>query len=255
MSLIQKFSIKRINKIRKLLLLYIDKDLKIQQKNKKHFDCFSKQFDDKIFQKAYSTPINIEQYYSNVSTEQNNINTILVSDLSFNDFTYKHFTSDLKVRDSFQTNNNNKIKGNLSKKTFFQNNASENIINNLLKSKNERKHINKSEKSYIIIKDDKIKLKKTYLIDLSLNLKNTRKRRKCRSSIKIKSKENENNKNKDNKKTILEVKKKKKIPNADYIKNQKTAYANKRSLSTIDKKDLNILIKKQKRRSLFFKKK
>ena len=255
MSLIQKIPIKRINKIRKILLLYIDKDLKIQQKNKKHFDCISKQFDDNIFQKMYSTPINIEQYYSNISTQHNDMNTILVGDLSFNDFTYKHYTSDLKVCDSYQSSfNSNRIKGTLSKKTFFQNNASELIINNLLKTKNERKHINKSEKSYIVIKDDKIKIKKTYLIDLSRNLKNIRKRRKCKSSMKIKTKGNESNKNKD-KKTILEVKKKKKNPDAEYIKNQKTAYASKRSLSTIDQKDLNMLIKKQKRRSLFFKKK
>ena len=46
MSLIQKFSIKRINKIRKLLLLYIDKDLKYQQKNKKLKDSFTEKFEN-----------------------------------------------------------------------------------------------------------------------------------------------------------------------------------------------------------------
>ena len=258
MSLIQKIPIKRINKIRKILLLYIDKDLKIQQKNKKHFDCISKQFDDNIFQKMYSTPINIEQYYSNISTQHNDMNTILVGDLSFNDFTYKHYTSDLKVCDSYQSSfNSNRIKGTLSKKTFFQNNASELIINNLLKTKNERKHINKSEKSFVVIKDNKMAPKKQYLINLASNLKNAikRRRRKCLSTVKIENKRTKNNKTKE-KKTILEVKRKQTNINIiSYKKDQKTAFGAKRSLSTIDKKDLNLLIKRQKRRSLFFKKK
>ena len=57
MSLIQKFSIKRINKIRKILLLYIDKDLKLQKKYKKQFDYFTREFYDKSLEKCDSITI------------------------------------------------------------------------------------------------------------------------------------------------------------------------------------------------------
>ena len=257
MSLIQKFSIKRINKIRKILLLYIDKDLKFQQKNKKQFDCFTRKFDNKSLEKMYSAPINIQQYYSNIS-QQNNINTIVVGDLSFDTFSEKSYMFNLK---SYNSNhiygNNNIIKGTLSKKTVIQNDISENIINKLLRNNNERKHINKSEKSFVVIKDNKMAPKKQYLINLASNLKNAikRRRRKCLSTVKIENKRTKNNKTKE-KKTILEVKRKQTNINIiSYKKDQKTAFGAKRSLSTIDKKDLNILIKRQKRRSLFFKKK
>ena len=255
MSLIQKFSIKRINKIRKILLLYIDKDLKFQQKNKKQFDCFTRKFNDKSLEKMYSAPINIQQYYSNIS-QQNNVNTIVVGDLSFDTFSEKSYMFNLK---SYNSNhiygNNNIIKGTLSKKTVIQNDISENIINKLLRNNNERKHINKSEKSFVVIKDNKIKLKKQYLINLARSLKNAIRRKKCLSTMKIVNKRNKNIKTKE-KKTILEVKRKQTNNNIiSYKKDQKTAFAGKRSLSTIDKKDLNLLIKRQKRRSLFFKKK
>ena len=255
MSLIQKFSIKRINKIRKILLLYIDKDLKFQQKNKKQFDCFTRKFNDKSLEKMYSAPINIQQYYSNIS-QQNNVNTIVVGDLSFDTFSEKSYMFNLK---SYNSNhiygNNNIIKGTLSKKTVIQNDISENIINKLLRNNNERKHINKSEKSFVVIKDNKIKLKKQYLINLARSLKNAIRRKKCLSTMKIVNKRNKNIKTKE-KKTILEVKRKQTNINIiSYKKDQKTAFGAKRSLSTIDKKDLNLLIKRQKRRSLFFKKK
>ena len=256
MSLIQKFSIKRINKIRKILLLYIDKDLKFQKKNKKQFDYFTREFDDKSLEKMYSAPISIQQYYSNIS-QQNDINTIVVGDSSFDTFSEKSsYMSNLKTYHwNHIKDNNNIIKGALSKKTVIQNDISENIINKLLRNNNERKHINKSEKSFVVIKDNKIKLKKQYLINLARSLKNAIRRKKCLSTMKIDNKRNKNNKTKE-KKTILEVKRKQTNNNIiSYKKDQKTAFAGKRSLSTIDKKDLNLLIKRQKRRSLFFKKK
>ena len=258
MSLIQKFSIKRINKIRKLLLLYIDKDLKYQQKNKKLKDSFTEKFENNKSQERYSMPINIEQKFSNVSFEFNPRNQLIQDNLSFKNIPIKSYVSDLIVFSSSRSinNNNNNNKGGkefLSKNTLYKNNLSENIIYKLQKNKNERKHICKSEKNYIIISDNEINLKKTYLIDLSRSLKNVVKRRKCLSSIKIKK---ENNKKKDNKKTILEIKKKQKDNNNEYKKNKKNSFfENERSLSIIhiNKNDMNLDYKKEKRRSLFYK--
>jgi hypothetical protein len=85
MSVIQKFSIEKINKIRKILLLYIDKEIK--SKNKiNHLNCLTERFSGKdlIYQNAYSTPINLEQKFSN-EEDQNNINQ---SQIEFNQNSY-----------------------------------------------------------------------------------------------------------------------------------------------------------------------
>ena len=86
MSVIQKFSIEKINKIRKILLLYIDKEIK--SKNKiNHLNSFNERFSEKdlVYQKAYSTPINLEQKFSNLEENQNNINH---SQIEFNQNSY-----------------------------------------------------------------------------------------------------------------------------------------------------------------------
>ena len=246
MSVIQKFSIEKINKIRKILLLYIDKEIK--SKNKiNHLNSLNERFSetDLIYQKAYSSPINLEQKFSNSEEDQNNINH---SQIGFNQNCY-----------SFKTNNSFN-----SHLTYKNNDENIKIIKNInlfvsckFKMKNEVKHISKFEKNYIIIKDDILRLKGkinciNYLISLCRGLKCSNKRRKCLSSVKIKKSNNEENK----KESILEVKKKQKKINKKQIKNNISISLSKRNNSVIDlnNDDVNA-IKRSKRRSLFYKEK
>ena len=130
MSVIQKFSIEKINKIRKILLLYIDKEIK--SKNKiNHLNSFNERFSEKdlVYQKAYSSPINLEQKFSNLEENQNNINH---SQIEFN-------------QNSYTFNSNNSLNSN-----FSYNNIDENItkikninlfVNWKFQMNNEMKHI------------------------------------------------------------------------------------------------------------------
>ena len=148
MSMIQKFPIEKINKIRKILLLYIDKEIK--SKNKiNHSNSLTERFSEKglVYQKAYSNPINLELKFSNSEENQNNIN------LSQNDFNQNYYT--FEIYNSLNSNINNKsIDGNI--KIIKNINLS---VNWNFQVKNKVKHISKFEKNYIIIKDDTLRLK------------------------------------------------------------------------------------------------
>jgi hypothetical protein len=231
MSVIQKFSIEKINKIRKILLLYIDKEIK--SKNKiNHLNCLTERFSGKdlIYQNAYSTPINLEQKFSN-EEDQNNINQ---SQIEFNQNSYS-----FKTINSFNSNlTYNNIEENIKKITNINV-----FVNGNFQMKNEMKHISKFEKNYIIVKDDILRLTGkinciNYLINLYRGLKCSSKKRKCLSSIKIKKINNEESK----KETILEVKKK-----------QKKSNKKRRNNSVIYLNDNANDIKKTKRKSLFHK--
>ena len=234
MSVIQKFSIEKINKIRKILLLYIDKEIK--SKNKiNHLNSFNERFSEKdlVYQKAYSSPINLEQKFSNLEENQNNINH---SQIEFN-------------QNSYTFNSNNSLNSN-----FSYNNIDENItkikninlfVNWKFQMNNEMKNINKFQKNYIIFKNNILRLKGkinciNYLINLCRGLKCSNKRRKCLSSIKIKKGNNKENK----KETILELKKKQKKVNKKRIKNTISISIDKRNNSEfgLNDDDANAII-------------
>lgn len=245
MSVIQKFPIEKINKIRKILLLYIDKEIK--SKNK--INCsnsLNERFSEKdlVYQKAYSNPINLELKFSNSEDNQNNINQ------SQNDFNQNCYT--FKIYNSLNSNMNNKnIDGNIK------------IIKNINLSYNwkfqinKMKHISKFEKNYIIIKDDTLRLKGkinciNYLISLCRGLKCPNKRKKCLSIIKVKKSNNEESK----KETLLELKKKQNKINKKRNKNTISISLGKRHNSVINLNDNDAnIIKKAKRRSLFYEEK
>jgi hypothetical protein len=97
MSVIQKFSIEKINKIRKMLLLYIDNEIK--SKNKiNHLNSLNERFSEKdvIYQKAYITPINLEQKFLNLEENQGDVNQ---SQIEFNQNCYT-----FKTNNSFNSN-------------------------------------------------------------------------------------------------------------------------------------------------------
>ena len=86
------------------------------------------------------------------------------------------------------------------------------------------------------------------------NFKYANRRKKCVSSVKIKR---ENNK-KDGKETILDVKKKQKRKNIkDKSDGKASVLCNKKNISvqSVDINEINVNIKKSRRRSLFFQEK
>ena len=202
MSDIEKFSIKKINKIRKILLLYTDKDLKYQQKNK--YKNFTKRFNnnDYLNRRVYSSPINIEQQFISISGAQNEIEC---------KFEINNIYCSVSSRNN-KFSSNSGIKEELILSILPKREISKDIIYKLEKN-NEIKHINKFEKNYIIINNKKLGLKEkinntNYLKNLYHNLKCVKhKRRRCSSTFKM---NNNENKNGDIKETILEVKKKNK---------------------------------------------
>jgi hypothetical protein len=246
MSIIQKYSIKKINKIRKLLLLYIDKDLKNHYKRKKRRDSIIEKFEHNnvIYQKSYSNPIFIEENFSNLPEEKNSsFPLIQLNSISF----------DTKTSFNYNYNNDNIS---YSFKSAFSSNSKEKTMFPAFQKK--EKYISKLEKHYIIIKDDKLRLRKkidsmSYLFNLYKNFKFVNRRKKCLSSVKIKSKNNK----KDGKETILDVKKKQKRKNIkDKSDGKASVLCNKKNISvqSIDINELNVNIKKSKKRSLFFQK-
>jgi hypothetical protein len=173
MSVIQKFSIEKINKIRKMLLLYIDNEIK--SKNKiNHLNSLNERFSEKdvIYQKAYITPINLEQKFLNLEENQGDVNQ---SQIEFNQNCYTFKTNNSLNSNSTYNNIDENIK-------IIKNN---NLFVNLnFQMKNEMKHISKFEKNYIIVKDDILRLKRkincvNYLINLCRGIKCSNKRRKC----------------------------------------------------------------------------
>lgn len=251
MSGIQKFSIKKINKIRKLLLLYIDKDLKFQYKSKRHKDSITPKFEDnnKVYQEAYSISINIEENFynfSNVSNVPEEINDL---------FPVMRTDSNINSKISFNYNINESLSYSFKSTYSNNNNNKEKTLLPVFKKK--QIYINKLEKNFIIIKQDKLRLKKkidsmSYLFNLYRNFKCPNKRKRCLSCVKIKKEKNK----KDNKETILEVKKKQKGKNNNEKKNEKSSFScdkKKYSVpSSVEINELNGIIKKSKRRSLFF---
>lgn len=122
---------------------------------------------------------------------------------------------------------------------------------------NGTRHINKYDKKYIIIKHDKLRLRKkndslNYLKNLYRNFKCLKARKKCYSTMKIK-----NEKKRDEKETILEVKEKQKGNNNDNrFGRRASVLVSKKNINQINNEEINdmiLLMKKQKRRSLFAK--
>jgi len=263
MSVFQRFSIKKINKIRKILLLYIDKDLKLHFKNKNHENTLSKRLIDNniIYEKSYSQPIQIEQnYFSNNSQVENEFNLIRYNSVHFtvseNDFIpniNKIKNGGLSYRaNSLNIKNKQEI---LNLKLISKKEVSKDMSYRLSKMSNAVRNINKYDKKYIIIKDDKLRLRKkdslNYLTSLYRNFKCLTKRKRCLSTKKI----NEEKKI-DEKETILEVKEKQKGNNKDNKKDRKVSVLiskkNVTNMNSEDTNDMVLLTKKQKRRRSLF---
>ena len=244
MSTIQKFSIKKINKIRKILLLYIDKDIKFQKKIPKYKNSFSQKLNDckNIYQRAISYPIKIEENFSfNFSEKANEQNQIILGNI----FSFKS-------NNSFRLSNKNDI----LEEGF---NSKEESNSKLFQR--EVKHINKynkNNKNFIIIKDEKSRLKenkkgKNFLLNLSLNLKNFRKRKRCLSCIKIQLDENEKEQIKE---TVLEFKKEQKRKTMNLKNDRKgSIIVNAKKLNEVNNNINNInQVKKKIKKSLCVKK-
>ena len=277
MSLLQKFSIKKINKIRKVLLLYIDKDLKLHFKNKNHKNSLARRLIDNniINEKSYSQPIQIEQNFSNESQIENEFIPIRNNSHHFT-ISENNFIPNIdKVKSRGSSHRANSLKINnhqeiLNLKLISNNKGTKDIIYNLNKISNGLRNINKYNKKFIIIKDDKTRLRKkndslNYLANLYRNFKVIKKRKKCLSTKKIK-----NEKKNDEKETILEVKEKQKGNNNDKKNGGKASVLvsaknmnmnmniniNINNMNMNNSEEINdmiLLMKKQKRRSLFAK--
>lgn len=269
MSVFQKFSIKKINKIRKVLLLYIDKDLKLHFKNKNHKNSLSERLIDNniIYEKSYSQPIQIEQNYFSNNTQiendyiptRNNSHHFTVSENDSIPNINKIRSGGLSCRaNSLNIKNNQDI---LNLKLISKKQASKDMSYRLNKMSNGVRNINKYDKKYIIIKDDKLRLRKkndslNYLTNLYRNFKCLKKRKRCLSTMKIKEE-----KKVDEKETILEVKEKQKGNNNKNNKKKrkvsvlvsKKNVVNVTNMNSEDINDMILLMKKQKRRSLFAK--
>ena len=221
MSLMQKFSIKKINRIRKILLLYIDKDLKMNNKKRKlNKDSFSEKINQNniMYQKAFSEPIIIKQSFKNISKNeekdfipiiQNQNNNTFYNIYPINCYSNRSNNISSSIK-SFYSNNSQET---VEFGSFTKREISNDIIFKLDKNKKDIKHINKLQKTYIIIKNNDFRQKKkldsmNYLLNLTRNFKCKIKREKFFSCAKINKK-----KKKDDKETIMEVKNKQKGKN------------------------------------------
>ena len=267
MSILQKFSIKKINKIRKLLLLYIDNDLKLHFKNKKHKNSLSERLIDNniIYEKSYSQPIQIEQNFCNISQIhnndfipiRNNSHHFTVSENDCISNINKVINSSKNCREnSLKISNNQEL---LKIRLISKKEAPKDILFRLNKISNGVRNINKYDKKYIIIKDDKFRLRKksdslNYLTNLYRNFKCIKKRKKCLSTMKIKKQ-----KTIDEKETILEIKEKQKgNKKENKIGGRSSVLVSTKNITNMNTEEINDMIlymKKQKRRSLFAKEK
>ena len=242
MSTIQKYSIKKINQIRKILLLYIDKDIQFQKKIQKHRNSFAKNFNDclNIYQKSFSSPIKFEEHFSSNLRDENSKMSHIISGNIGNSFSFNNSIYEIN-------NSNNGL--------TFGFNSQERYGFHLFPSK--KMHINKYEKQYIIIKGEKIRLNekikgKHFLLNLSQNLKylNIPKTKKCLSSMK-----NRMNKDKNEhiKETILEVKEKQKHNHVKLKKKGTTSFLGRAKDLIGSNIDINniIQVKKNRKKSLF----